>query len=179
MQTQSRELIKNSFMTSSWFGQYRFTLWLNQQNKLLSSIENRCEMGFCVTCLCTSWSLTESRCFIGIQLERLVQYNPKLITHNSRHKYYRHAHGLPSKEHGHLRYHMVIFKIFRWFKTNKQTIRAPVPPASHPCFSSHPNLFLLTGMDVKLGMVTFGKKNLLNIFICYGPRYVLDTMCCA
>ena len=75
--------------------------------------------------------------------------------------------------------YMVIFKIFRWFKTNKQTIRAPVPPASHPCFSSHPNLFLLTGMDVKLGMVTFGKKNLLNIFICYGPRYVLDTMCCA
>ena len=59
-------------------------------------------MGFSVTCLCTSWSLTESRCFIGIQLERLVQYNPKLITHNSRLKYYRHAHGLPSKEHRHL-----------------------------------------------------------------------------
>ena len=110
MQSQSRELIKNSFMASS----YRFTLWLNQQNKLLSSIENRCEMGFCVTCLSTSWSLTESRCFIGIQLERLVQYNPKLITHNSRHKYYRHAHGLPSKEHGHLCITWSFSRISRW-----------------------------------------------------------------
>ena len=76
-------------------------------------------------------------------------------------------------------YHMVIFKIFRWLKANKQTIRAVVPPASNPYFSSHPNLFLLTGMDVKLGMVTFGKKNLLHMFIRYGLRYVLDTMCCA
>ena len=138
MQTQSRELIKNSFMTSSWFGHYRFTLWLNQQNKLLSSIENRCEMGFCVTCLCTSWSLTESRCFIGIQLERLVQYNPKLITHNSRHKYYRHAHGLPSKEHGHLRITWSFSKSLGGLKQISKQFELPSPQLPIPAFPPIP-----------------------------------------
>ena len=125
-------------------------MWLNQQNKLLSSIENRCEMGFCVICLCTSWSLTESRCFIGIQLERLVQYNPKLITHNSHHKYYRHAHGLPSKEHGHLR---ITWSFSKSLGGLKQTIRAPVPPASLLFLPSQSFLTHWNGCKIRYGYI--------------------------